>query len=84
MNEWIQKQIDNGFADLKGLSIKAHVPVKDQLLNEFLAEALHGAATPVTPPTGKSLDLRSLIGFVRKAEVHSTDGALVVDVDIAV
>jgi len=84
MKEWMQKQIDSEFRDLKGLSISAHVPLKDQLLNEVLSQVLRGAATPPAPRSGQAPDLRPLIQFVRKAEVHATEGALVVDVEISV
>lgn len=84
MKEWMQKQIDSGFRDLKGLSISAHVPVKDQLLNEVLSEVLRGASAPSLPNSSKAPDLRPLAQFVRKAEVRATEGALVVDVEISV
>ena len=86
MKEWLQKQIDSGFSDLKGLSISAHVPLQDQVLNELLSEALRGVASPATaaPSPAKTPDLRSLVQFVKKAEVHAKDGALVIDVDIRV
>lgn len=84
MKEWMQKQVDSGFRDLKGLSISAHVPIKDQLLNELLSEVIRGAAGPPTPRNGQAPDLRPLVQFVKKAEVHATDGALVVDIEISV
>ena len=85
MKDWLQKQIDSGFSDLKGLSISAHVPLQDQVLNELLSEALRGVASPATAPSpAKTPDLRSLVQFVKKAEVHAKDGALVIDVDIRV
>jgi hypothetical protein len=84
MKEWMQKQIDSGFRDLKGLSISAHIPVNDQLLNEVLSEVLRGASTPPTPRSGQAPDLRPLAQFVKKAEVRATEGTLVVDVEISV
>ena len=85
MKDWLQKQIDSGFSDLKGLSISAHVPLQDQVLNELLSEALRGVASPaIAPSSAKTPDLRSLVQFVKKAEVHAKDGALVIDVDIRV
>jgi len=84
MKEWLQKQIDTGFNDLKGLSISAHVPVQDQVINELLAQALTGLSSPAAPSVSKAPDLRSLVQFVKKAEVHAKDGALVIDVDISV
>lgn len=86
MNEWLQKQMETGFRDLKGLSITGHIPIKDRLINELISEALRGAAAPA-PVVGKEsapLDLRGLLQFVKKAEVHATDGELVLDVEVRV
>ena len=82
MKEWMRKQIESGFRDLKGLSISAHIPVKDQLLNELLSEVLRGAST--APKSSQTPNLRPFAQFVRKAEIHATEGALVVDVEISV
>ena len=51
------------------------------MLNELLTEALQGAPTP---RSSSGPDLRSLVKFVRKAEVHAKEGALVLDIEIAV
>ena len=87
MNEWIQKQIDSGFSDLQGLSISARIPVKDRLVNELVAEALRQAsagASPAVATQTPTVDFRPLLRLVRKAEVHATDGTIVLDVDIRV
>lgn len=85
MNEWLQKQIENGFQDFAGLSISAHIPVKDRLLNEALAEFLRGTpASAVTPTLKPQFDARSLLRLVKKAEVHAIEGALVLEVDVKV
>jgi hypothetical protein len=80
MTEWIDKQIANGFTDLKGLSITATIPVKDRLINEALAEFLQaGAGTPSPAAAGK-IDIRKLLPLVKKAEVRAVEGAVVLDV----
>ena len=84
MTHWIRKQIDSGFADLKGLRVNATIPLKDQFINEALAEFLQSSSvsSPVTKPSGP--DMRTLLGLVKRAHVHSTDGTVVVDVEISV
>jgi hypothetical protein len=84
MTHWIRKQIDSGFADLKGLRVNATIPLKDQFINEALAGFLQssGSSSPVTGPSGP--DMRPLLRLVKRAQVHSTDGTVVVDVEISV
>ena len=84
MTHWIRKQIDSGFADLKGLRVNAKIPLKDQFINEALAEFLQrsGSTSPVTRPSGP--DMGALLKFVKRAQVHSTDGTVVVDVEISI
>ena len=85
MNEWLQKQIENGFQEFAGLSITAHLPVRDRLLNEALAELLHGRpASAVELGSKLKFDARSLLPLVKKAEVHAKEGALVLDIEVKV
>lgn len=82
MNEWVQKQLDSGFADFKGLSVDASVPLRDELVNELLAEALRSSGAPARPSGGP--DLRPLLRFVEKAQVKTADGVMVLDVALRV
>jgi hypothetical protein len=83
MTDWIDKQIANGFQDLKGLSITATIPVKDRLINEAIAEFLQSAPPASSASTGK-IDFRKLLPLVKKAQVRAVDGALVLDVVVNV
>ena len=68
MNPWLQKHIDNNFSDFEGLSISGQVPVKDQVLNELLADALRQAQKPanaLVTPTDKP-DIRPFLKLVKK------------------
>ncbi len=88
MKQWMQRQLDTGFSDLKGLSIAARVPLKDALVNELLTEVLRDMASatpePVAPASASTVDMRSLVKLIEKAEVHASDGVIVVDVSIKV
>jgi hypothetical protein len=81
MNEWLQKQIDSGFSDFKGLSLTARIPVRDVIVNELIAKALTSPPAPA-PPGGPNP--RPFLKFVKKAEVHSTDGVITLDVDVRI
>lgn len=82
----MQRQIDNDFADLKGLSITGHIPVNDQLINQLITEVLQGGLTSGPPSAGAApaIDMRPLMKFVKKAEVHATDGKISLDFDVAI
>lgn len=87
-NDWLQKHIDNGFRDFEGLSITGQVPLKDEVLNELIGDALRSAQQPAAaapvrqgaPPP----DLRPLVKLVKKAEVRAVNGAVVLDFHIGV
>ena len=83
MNEWLQKQIDNGFSDFKGLNVTATIPLRDTLLNELIADALRRPPTDSKPPA-PAIDVRRYLGFVKKAEVHASEGVVALDVVIKI
>ena len=86
MNSWLQKHIDNNFRDFEGLSIAGQIPVKDQVLNELLADALRQAQQPdsTTPTATDKPDLRPFLKLVKKAEVRAVNGAIVLDFQVGV
>jgi hypothetical protein len=81
MNQWLQKQIDNGFSDFKGLNVTATIPLRDALLNEIIADALRRPASESKTP---GVDVRQYLGFVKKAEVHASEGVVALDVVIKI
>lgn len=86
MQEFIQKQIENGFSEFEGLSISGTVPVRETLLNGLLAEMLQKLAegsAPAAPatPTPQGL-LPAVAKLVKKAEVHAKEGVIVLDFEI--
>jgi hypothetical protein len=82
MKDWFQKQIETGFTDLQGLNIKATVPLKDKVINDALAAFLQSPPEPATSSPGPGL--RGLLPLVRRIQLRSTDGVLIVDIEIAV
>ena len=87
MKQWVQRLIDNNFSDLKGLSIAAQIPLRDALVNELLTETLRdlaGAPQRAAPAPASSIDVRTFVKFVEKAEVHASDGVIHLDVVIKV
>lgn len=86
MKPWLQKHIDNNFSDFQGLSIAGQIPVKDQLLNELLADALRQAqqATPTPDKTDEETDFRPFLKLIKRAEIRAVNGAVVLDFQIGV
>jgi|RhiMethySRZTD1v2_1073278.scaffolds.fasta_scaffold2705133_2 hypothetical protein len=80
MNDWLRVQIENGFSDLKGLQLRATIPLKDQVINDAIAQFLQ---RPAMPPSA-GLDLGTFLAFVKQAHVRSTEGAVTIEVDISV
>jgi hypothetical protein len=87
MQEFIQKQIENGFSEFEGLSISGTVPVRETLLNGLLAEMLQklaegsAPAAPTTTSTPPGL-LPAVAKLLKKAEVHAKEGVIVLDFEI--
>jgi hypothetical protein len=81
MKQWLQTQIDSGFADLKGLNVTAQIPVRDALINELIVDALN---SPPSDTKGAGVDFRPFLRFVKKAEVHASEGVLAVDVVVRI
>ena len=69
-----------GVYRLKGLQLTATIPLRDQIINDAVARFL--VNPPAPPPAG--FDLRNLLAFVRRAQVRSTEGMVVVDLEIRV
>ncbi|HYP05158.1 MAG TPA: hypothetical protein VER03_02900 [Bryobacteraceae bacterium] len=87
MNSWLQKHIDNNFRDFEGLSISGQIPLKDQVLNELLADALRQAQQPASnapATTASTVEMRPLLKLVKKAEIRAVNGAVVVDFQVGV
>jgi hypothetical protein len=86
MNPWLQKHIDNNFRDFEGLSVSGHIPVKDQVLNELLSDALRQAQSSEPKPTDPAdkVDIRPFLKLLKKAEVRAVNGAIVLDFQIGV
>jgi len=93
MADLLNKYIANGFADFKGLTITGSIPIKQEVINELIAELLQkGINLSPTPCSGASptprlnlnLNVNDLLKFVKRAEVKADDGKLTLDCEIRV
>lgn len=88
-----EKYLANNLADFAGLRVSGTIPVKQEILNDLLQTVLTDMANPkpatsaaaTTPaPPSSSIDPRSLVKFVKKAEIQAEAGRLVLYVDLAI
>lgn len=80
----LQKYAANGFADFRGLNITGTVPVKQELINEVLAESLKLAASAVPAKSSEApaIDPKVFLGLVKKAQVRAEAGVLILDFEV--
>lgn len=91
MQDLLNKHIANGFSDFEGLNIAGVIPVKQEIINELIADFLQAAMQPASPPqpdldapSQPGLDINSLLKLVKKVEVKAADGKVIVGFQIAV
>lgn len=86
MIELLRKYAANGFSDFRGLSISGQIPVKQELINEVLAEVLQmrTAPAPTAETAASAIDTKMLLSLVKKVEVHADSGVLTVNFDLRV
>ena len=91
MAHLLNKYISNGFADFKGLMITGSIPIKQEVINELIAEVLQKGISP-SPTTGSdasstprlNLNVNDLLKLVKRAEVKADDGKITLDCEIRV
>lgn len=86
MTYLLQKYAANGFADFRGLKISGTVPVKQELINEVIAESLKLAIAPAIDKesTVPPVDPKVFLSLVKKAEVRADAGLVTVDFELGV
>lgn len=50
MQELLNKYIANGFSDFAGLDIVGVIPIKQEIINQLIAEILQAGVQPASPP----------------------------------
>jgi hypothetical protein len=97
MANLIDKYLANGLRDFAGLEVRGSVPVKQEVLNELLADLLQqgqagGEEAPATPEPpaapgaghAPALNPRDLLRHVKGAQVRAEDGRLVLDFEVRI
>jgi hypothetical protein len=76
LQDLVQGWAARGFADFPGLAIDGSIPLKQELLNDLIGQALSsaaGGATSAGPPPDLVAALRPLL---KKVEVTASEGVV--------
>ena len=82
MQDWLKAQLASGFADFSGATLSGVIPVKDSLVNEWIAEFLAAAREPSA--AAPSFDARPLATLVHSATIQAEPGVITVRVALKV
>jgi hypothetical protein len=83
LQDLVQGWAARGFADFPGLAIDGSIPLKQELVNQLIAEFLNSppAASPGRP--GIPEPLRPvLLQMIKKLEVRATEGVITVHLEL--
>lgn len=88
MRDLVEKHLANGLDEFKGLHISGSIPVRQEIINEFLAELVqsglvnHFTGTDAPPP--RSFGLNDALRLVKRAEVKANQGIITVEFELQV
>jgi hypothetical protein len=91
MQDFLSRHLANGFAEFPGLNVTGNIPIKQELLNEILAEMLRSGLNPrsvlepapdaASPP---KIDASRLLERIKRAEVEAAEGKIIFHFEIGV
>lgn len=91
MQDLLSRHLANGFAEFPGLNVAGSIPIKQELLNEIIAEMLRSGLNPrsvleavpnaAAPP---KLDPSRLLERIKRAEVEAEEGKIIFHFEIGV
>lgn len=84
MREWLQQQLDGGLTGFSGSSLSGTIAVKEELLNELVAQWLAAKAGGVPAPPAPPIDPAKLLAHVKQLAVRAETGRILVDFKVSV
>ena len=86
MQAWWQEQLASNFQAFKGATLSGSIPLREALLNEWLAELLARSQRSADLPGAVPLPagLGRLTALIASARVQIADGVLTLHVDVRV
>ncbi len=87
----LNKYISNGFVEFKGLNITGSIPIKQEVINEFITEILQNGIklTPQSQASSNSspkpnINVDDLLKLIKRAEVKIDEGKIILGFEIAI
>jgi hypothetical protein len=85
VKELIEKALASGLKELAGLELTGTIPIRQELINEVIAETLQsGVPDKPTASERPAVDVNALLPHVKKAEVSAEDGKLTLHFEIKI
>lgn len=82
MRDLLQRNLANGFADFPGLSLSGRIPVKEELINQLIAEFLQKQSDPKQPSSASASDMSGILRMVKKAAIHADAGVVTLELEL--
>jgi len=83
LQDLVQGWVARGLADFPGLTVDGAIPLKQELVNQLIAQALASAAGRGTP-AGAPPEVAALLPLLKKVEVAATEGVITVRFEVRV
>jgi hypothetical protein len=87
----LNKHISNGFAEFEGLNITGCIPIKQEVINEFITEILqNGIKPPSQSQLGSSssskpnINMHDLLKLIKRVEVRVDEGKIILEFEVEV
>jgi hypothetical protein len=86
VKELIEKALASGLQELAGLELSGTVPIRQEFINEVIAETLQSGVPETSPQSSElpSVDVNALLPHVKKAEVSAENGKLTLHFEIKI
>ncbi len=85
MKELIEKALAGGLKELAGLELSGTVPIRQELINEVIAETLESGVPELKKASERPVvDVNALLPHVKKAEVTAENGKLTLHFQIKI
>ena len=83
MKELIESALAGDLKDLAGLELSGTIPIKQELVNDAIAEALE-KGVPEKKPDAPKVSVNALLPHVKKAFVTASEGKLTFTFEIKI
>ena len=83
MKELIEKALAGGLQELAGLELSGTIPIRQELINEVIAETLE-SGVPEKSPDRPQVSVNTLLPHIKRAQISAENGKLTLQFEIKV